>query len=292
VFVRKEEMIRFVRRTVPKLLIDTSEVKTNGWDNDILIINEQQVFRFPKTDQIIDQIKNECDLLEQLARKKPLLEIPKYRPIYEGETLCAVTYPFLAGASLNEHPFDLRKNPENARLLGDFLIKLHQIKGSPLHSIHTFCYWQTLFESLRKKVYKVLRNEERLAIEDVFTRFLNRYLALSYKKVPIHGDLSASNIIFDKAEYQISGIIDFTDAQMGDPAFDFAGIYWNYGPEYTREVLSFYHSDESSEEMFERISTFYGLQPVFHELLHSVENNKPIDHAQLKRFMELKQMIF
>lgn len=47
-------MIRFVRSAVPKLPIATSEVKTNGWDNDILIINKQQVFRFPKTDQITD----------------------------------------------------------------------------------------------------------------------------------------------------------------------------------------------------------------------------------------------
>lgn len=289
--MRKEEMIRFVRCTVPKLPIDTSEVKTNGWDNDILIINKQQVFRFPKTDQIIDQIKNECELLEQLARKKPTLHIPRYKVIYEGDRFRAVTYPFLSGESLNEHSFDVRKNPENAQLLGDFLTKLHQIKGSHLPSIHTFCYWQSLFESLRSKVFTALRDEECQAIEDVFTRFLNRYPAFSYKKVPIHGDLSASNILFDRAENRLSGVIDFTDAQMGDPAFDFAGIYWNYGPEYTRKVLSFYHIDESIEAMFDRISTFYGLQPVFHELLHLVENNNPINRAQLKRFLELKQLI-
>lgn len=120
-------MIRFVRSAVPKLPIATSEVKTNGWDNDILIINKQQVFRFPKTDQITDQIKNECELLKQLSQKNPVLQIPRYKMIYEGEVLKAVTYPFLSGESLNEHPFDLRKNPENAQLLGDFLTKLHQM---------------------------------------------------------------------------------------------------------------------------------------------------------------------
>jgi aminoglycoside 2''-phosphotransferase len=292
VFVRKEEMIHFVRRTVPKLPIDTSEVKMNGWDNDILIINKQQVFRFPKTDQIIDQIKNECELLEQLAWKKPTLHIPRYKVIYEGDRFRAVTYPFLSGESLNEHSFDLRKNPENAQLLGDFLTKLHQIKDSPLPSIHTFRYWQSLFESLRKKVFMALRDEERQAIEEVFTHFLNGYAALSYKKVPIHGDLSASNILFDRVGNRLSGVIDFTDAQMGDPAFDFAGIYWNYGPEYTKQVLSYYHSKESSDELFERVSTFYGLQPVFHELLHSIEKNEPIDRAQLARFMELKQLVY
>jgi len=284
-------MIRFVRSAVPKLPIATSEVKTNGWDNDILIINKQQVFRFPKTDQITDQIKNECELLEQLARKNPVLQIPRYKMIYEGDVLKAVTYPFLSGESLNEHPFDLRKNPENAQLLGDFLTKLHQIKGSHLSSIHTFCYWQSLFESLRKKVFTQLHGEEQQAIEEVFTYFLNKYPAFSYKKVSIHGDLSASNILFDRAENRISGIIDFTDAQMGDPAFDFAGIYWNYGPEYTRKVLSFYHIDESIEAMFDRISTFYGLQPVFHELLHSVKKNEAFDRKLLTRFMSLKQLV-
>ncbi|MCO7126502.1 phosphotransferase [Sporolactobacillus shoreicorticis] len=289
--MQKEEMIHFVRCMMPELAIDTSEVKTNGWDNDILIINKQQVFRFPKTNQIMKQIKSECDLLQRLSLKKPLLQIPRYKPIYEGKTLRAVTYPFLNGASLNEHPFDLRKNPENAHLLGDFLMKLHQIKGSHLRSIHTFRYWQSLFESLKKRVFMMLRDEERQAIEDVFTHFLNRYPVFSYKKVPIHGDLSASNILFDRAENRIRAIIDFTDAQMGDSAFDFAGIYWNYGPEYTRKVFSFYHSDESSEEMLDRIRTFYGLQPIFHELLHSVDNDEAINQKQLKRFMELKQLI-
>ncbi|BBN98057.1 phosphotransferase family protein [Sporolactobacillus terrae] len=289
--MRKEDMIRFVRRTMPKLTIDTSEIKTNGWDNDILIVNKQQVFRFPKTDQIRDQIKGECVLLRQLEQKKPALQIPRYKLIYEGKTLRAITYPFMSGESLNEHPVDLRRNPENAQLLGDFLMKLHQIAGGFLPTRHTFCYWQVLLESLRKKVFSALRDEECQAIEDVFTRFLNRYTAFSKTKAVIHGDLSASNILFDQKTNRISGIIDFTDGQIGDPAFDFAGIYWNYGPEYTKEVLSFYQTDESIDEMFDRLSTFYGLQPVFHELLYSVENNEPIDHTQLKRFMELKQMI-
>lgn len=289
--MRKEEMICFVRRTMPKLTIDTCDVKTTGWDNDILIIDRQQVVRFPKTTQIMEQVKNECVLLNQLILTKPVLQIPRYEPIYERGVLRAVTYPFLGGESLNEHPVDIRKNAENARLLGDFQMKLHQIKGSSLPTRHTFRYWQSLFELLRKKVFMFLNDEEQKAIEEVFTHFLNGYPALSFKKVPIHGDLSASNILFDSAENRISGIIDFTDAQMGDPAFDFAGIYWNYGPEYTKEVLSFYQIDDSIEAIFDRISTFYGLQPVFHELLHSVGNNEPIDHAQLKRFMELKQMI-
>lgn len=290
--MRKEEMIDFVRRTMPELTIATSEVKTNGWDNDILIINKQQVFRFPRTKQTMKRIKDECDLLRRLSLNPPLLQTPRYKEIYEGEALKAVTYPFLIGEPLIEDPVDLSENPENARLLGDFLMRLHQIQGCSLPTRHTFRYWQSLFELLKKKVFMFLNAREQKAIEEVFTHFLNGYLAFSFKMMPIHGDLSASNILFDRAENRVSGIIDFTDAQMGDPAFDFAGIYWNYGVTYTRKVLSYYHSKESSDELFKRVSNFYGLQPLFHELLYSVNHDEPIDRVQIKRFMELKRLIF
>lgn len=293
----KEEMIKLARHSFPDLKIKEIQFKNNGWDNDILIINKQIVFRFPKNNKLLVQINDEIKILQQLALKKPLLQVPRYSAVYEKNIFRAVTYSFLMGESLDESLLtNLSSNPDNAMLIGDFLTKLHSInlsvfKGTKLHTIHKLSYWEMLYSSVKNKVFPLLNRDQQNEINEVFVTFLKRCSTLTYKKVLIHGDLSASNMVFDKNNNRISGVIDFTDAQIGDPAFDFAGLYWNFGPKFMKKVLSFYASNESKDYIFKRVSTFYGLQPVFHELLYAVKNNQSFDSRMLQRFSELRNMV-
>lgn len=120
--------------------------------------------------------------------------------------------------------------------------------------------------------------------------FLECFQSHSYKKVIIHGDLTASNIIYSEKKKRVNRIIDFTDAQIGDPAFNFAGLYWSFGPpNFTKDVLlSCYKTLESLDSIFNIVSKFYGLQPVFHELLYAIRNNQKVNWgAALDRFSYL-----
>lgn len=100
--------------------------------------------------------------------------------------------------------------------------------------------------------------------------------------------MTTSNIIYSKDKGCVNGIIDFTDAQIGDPAFDFAGVYWTFGLDFTKDVLHWYNGYETSESLLKRVKTFYGLQPVFHELLYAIENNQEIKwKSALERFSTL-----
>ncbi len=60
----------------------------------------------------------------------------------------------------------------------------------------------------------------------------------------------------------ISGVIDFGDAQIGDPAFDFAGLYYDFGDEFTTSVYEQYSTLISHHDplLIHRITTFLSIQ--------------------------------
>lgn len=290
----KAEMLNFLKSTFPNLEIKEVQANTNGWDNDILIVNKEIVFRFPKSADLLSKVLNERKILELLKLKEPALDIPEYEYVYSGSMLKGVKYSFLNGQSLSEYPIkNLRDNPENAKLIGEFLTKLHSINISDLNkttleTLHTLQYWEELYNSVTNTIFPFLNDKQRKEINEVFTNFIELFPYLNYRKTIIHGDLTASNIIFDKRKKCVSAIIDFTDAQIGDAAFDFAGLYWSFGPEFTEDVLSWYRSPETASAIYKRVKNFYGLQPVFHELLFAVKNKQDINwDVAFKKFSYL-----
>lgn len=292
----KNEVINFVKSTYPDLIINEIKINNKGWDNNILIVNNEIVFRFPKTEKVYSKILDELILLECLAKKKPILQLPNYELMYSKSSIKGVKYPFLLGRSLSEYTInDISNDPDNAKRIGDFLTKLHSIVPSELQNtnldtIHTQSYWEKMHLSVKKEVFPYFDKQQQDEFNEVLINFINIFPNLSYKKCVIHGDLTTSNIIYNKNKECVVGIIDFTDSQIADPAFDFAGLYWTLGPEFTMEVLSWYTTSESLDAMFNRVKTFYGLQPVFHEMLYSVRNKRVINQASIKRFSELKNM--
>ncbi|WP_257141141.1 aminoglycoside phosphotransferase family protein [Bacillus sp. AFS015802] len=285
-----ERMLQIVNETIPKDQIHSVENNSMGWDNDILIINEEMVFRFPKTRKIASKVVDEVVLLKQLAAKKPLLEFPQYEPIHMDGELAGVKYPYLKGKPLGESS---PSAAQSAELLGDFLTKLHSIRKSDLPNLqtnHTEEYWNELFLSVQTFVFPHLIPQHRTKVQDFFEEYLIDYEKESINLGVIHGDLTTANILYKPEAGVVSGIIDFTDAQWGDPAFDFAGLYWSYGPCVTKEVLSHYR-EEGKEAIFKRVQDFYGLQPIFHQLVYAVKESRHVNWEQtLDRFLYLYEL--
>ncbi|MGM0790097.1 MAG: aminoglycoside phosphotransferase family protein [Bacillota bacterium] len=294
----KEEYLEFISDEYPDLKIKKFQANEKGWDNDIVIINESLVFRFPKFEDVILKVEAEGKLLHLLKKKHPILQLPDYEYLYQNQMLRCVRYDYLEGRMLGDISMDsFKNNQENARLLGDFLTKLHSIDPAEadtmnLKTLHTLEYWEALHSSVREEILPYLKDREKDLINRIFRDFLEEFPGYSIKKSIIHGDLTAFNIIYSEKKGRISAVIDFTDAQLGDPAFDFAGIYWAYGENFTKEVLSWYQTNESADALFKRVQSFYGLQPIFHELLYDVRNGKKPDwKAGLGKFGALVSLV-
>ena len=56
----------------------------------------------------------------------------------------------------------------------------------------------------------------------------------------VHRDLAAEHILVDPDTKQVTGIIDWSEISISDPAIDFAGMFHWGGLDFTRAVLSRY----------------------------------------------------
>ncbi|WP_280513357.1 aminoglycoside phosphotransferase family protein [Planococcus glaciei] len=265
--------------------------KRRGWENDMVLINNQLVFRFPKTEQVTECVKIETRLLHDLQKQTSLnLKVPQPTLLYcSKQQLVCSCYDLIEG----DAGIDSREvaSEDNARRLGEFLTQLH---GMPepvyLPVRHTRLFWEKFYCDIKQLIFPQLSIEERLDIQDTFDHFFAISSETTTRTV-IHGNLTASNLLVDVKNKQINGVIDFADAQIGDPAFDFAGIYWNYGATFTRMALDHCNGSADRKSLWQRVEKFYGLQPVFRELLRAVKENETVqwEHA-LERFKKLKSV--
>ncbi|MGP4108452.1 hypothetical protein [Virgibacillus sp. L01] len=73
--------IERIKQVYPNLFIEDFYPNEIGQNNDVLIINNSLVFRFPKYQKGILQLKRETEILEQI---KNIVSIPIPEPIYRS----------------------------------------------------------------------------------------------------------------------------------------------------------------------------------------------------------------
>jgi len=65
----------------------------------------------------------------------------------------------------------------------------------------------------------------------------------------VHNDLWAEHILIDPDSGGVSGVIDWGDVVIGDPAVDFAGLYTWFGKSWVEQVLANYSRSLDTEGM-------------------------------------------
>ncbi|WP_176215254.1 phosphotransferase family protein [Cytobacillus gottheilii] len=286
--------IQFLRTRMPDLSIENIDEISRGWDHDVIIINHSYVFRFPKKKEGLQRLETEACLLSKLHEHNLSIQVPRYELFYKEERLICSMHKKINGEPLEK--LEHLNSAKAAVQLGSFLTTLHTLNSEKLihhglKTIHTQRYWENFYAEITSKISPYLRSSELKEVKMIFERFLSNSQKHMYPTAPIHGDLTGANILYNPANKNISGIIDFTDAQISDPAFDFAGFYWEHGPHFTREVLKHYQVSLPKEELFHRVSAFYGLQPVFHEWLHAAnEKSDPNFEKGLDKLRRLQSL--
>lgn len=219
------------------------------------------MFRFPKREEVEERVKREARLLTYLSIQNQSLPLPIYQLHYEAEQLLCVSYAYLEGSPLRT------EQSEIANVLGAFLSELHGMDITTAEAMgftyeRNGVYWERFYGELKSKLYPYFSQKQQDFVDRIFKTFLEKDGQKHSKKL-IHGDLTGSNLLYDQERDRLTGIIDFTDAMIGDPAIDFAGFYWDFGPEFTRLVLDHYEGDEEREVIYQRVEQFYGIQPLF-----------------------------
>ncbi|HSH01764.1 MAG TPA: aminoglycoside phosphotransferase family protein [Anaerolineae bacterium] len=273
-----ERSLNSIRESCPDLHIQQIRPHRNeGQFNDILIINEKYVFRFPRYESQIPIIFQEVSILRRLL---PLLPLPIPQPIYISQNMEQIGavfmgYPLLPGKPLWADTLQNITNTTHKQKLADqlanFLYTLHHIPvdewSFPLYAYENQATWQKMYAEIKEFLYPLLPATAHQQINAHFDQFLNSPHAQNINLTLRHGDFGSSNILYDHQKGCISGIIDFDFIGIGDPASDLAGLL-NYGQPFFDRLHNNY---PDLEQLLPRIHFHKGTFAL-QEALHGYKN--------------------
>ena len=247
---RQRLYLERIAAAYPKLTISTGVLYRAGQNNDLLLVNDELLFRFPKYADGVAALRREQAILEAV---RP--HLPTATPLYTFQApnvaevgRAFVGYRKLAGEALWPVRFaqieDDRAIDRLAVDLATFLQALHAIPPQaidyPLKPAETQAAWSKVFARIRRVVYPHLNAEAREWTDYQFIPFLENADSFAFVDVLRHGDFGASNILYSEGARRMTGVVDFGHAGVGDPAVDFAGLSVCYGEEFLQRCARVY----------------------------------------------------
>ena len=274
-----ETYLQSIRQTYPNLLIKKIQpYQREGQFNDILIINDDLIFRFPRYAESVETLITEIHILERL---QGWLTLPTPKPIYTSTNSQNVGqvfmgYPMILGQPLWYETFRAITEAETLQRLADqlagFLKELHGIPveqfgpGLPVHDGPA--EWGSLYRDIRRHLFPFMRREAQAWVERHFESYLNNPKWHTYPICLRHNDFGTGNILYDPQTKTISGIIDFGFAGLGDPALDIAASF-GYGEDFFNRFYGTYPEIESMLERAQFYKGTYALQEALHGFLNN-----------------------
>ncbi len=239
------EFLQRIRTIMPDLKIEHFELNQEGTLNDVVIVNQDLVFRFAKNEAYARTLQTEIKILDFI---RPRLDIRVPAPTYTSAD-CMV-YPLLPGQPLLRKALDSLDQDAQQRIadqLGDFLIQLHSLDTAnsqeeiPLsRAPYTQEDCKSLRNDVREKIYPLLQKDQIEWAEDLFNGVLEKPEIFEFDNAFIHGDLASYHILFDGRDEKITGVFDFGMAGFGDPANDIGNLINFYGESFVRKMGTAY----------------------------------------------------
>jgi aminoglycoside 2''-phosphotransferase len=262
-----------IQETYPDLAIRSARFhNSEGQFSEVLIINEDTIFRFPRYPDGIESILGEVHIL---SRIQGCTTLPIPNPIYTSRDACAVGkvfmgYRMLPGEPLWLETFQCLDDETQGRLaaqLASFLRELHRIPverlgtGLPIQDGPE--EWASLYAEIRQHLFPWMRLDAREWVTNHFETYLNTTTLHIYEPVLRHGDFGTCNILYDRATQAIGGVIDFGFAGIGDPALDIAAIS-RYGETFMGRFSDTYPEIDFMLERARFYTGTYALQEALH----------------------------
>lgn len=237
-----EEQIKTIKNIFSSDIFDVT-THDKGDDFFVVEINHEWMFRFPR-----NEISRKALEVEKafLARFKAISPLPVPDHQYMGDDF--VGYPKINGALLDVELFQSLSSQGReriARQLGEFFSAVHNFPVDEAKRIGLTEGWdgwyvkiiQNFRDNIASRLPPSARKPAMTCIEQV--------LAKPFESKVIHGDFSfEDHVFFDEGRGELSGVIDFADVTINDPAHDFQNILEYGGEEFFEAVMSHYRGRE------------------------------------------------
>jgi aminoglycoside phosphotransferase (APT) family kinase protein len=240
-----------------------------GWDFDVFEVDDEWIVRLPNRDEVAHWLAREVAVLPAVAPTLPV-DVPHFELTRGAD---GVAYRKLSGAELRAED----ATASVADTLGRFLRALHAfpvpralaLGADDRSGERTSSYFRDVrWPIFREHVVPLLSEVEQEEVENRATRYVE--LSASVDAALVHRDLGPEHVLV--RDGIVTGVIDWTDALVGDPAIDFAWLVHGVRDDFGRDVLAAYGAVD--EAFLERARFLHVLGP-FYEVHYGLFSSQP-----------------
>lgn len=269
------DFIAFIKQGHPSVKEENIEVFDDGWDYVVFVVNNTQVFRFPRREDYVKTLPKEVAFLDKFSSQSPV-KVPKLTLHKMSNGTPYVTYSFIPGIQFKRdviQDYSQQELHDIAKQIGDFLTVLHAF---PLETARTLGFeeldsiksWSDRLNKIKKVVYPHISETEQAWTTELFSDFIEMITQNPFENKLTHSDIMPEHIIVNPQTHQLSGIIDFSDMCIADPAYDFTFLR-KYGLDFLNTAYESCRLDK--DDAFEKRRQFYEDRLVVTNLEHSIE---------------------
>jgi aminoglycoside phosphotransferase (APT) family kinase protein len=202
-----------------------------GYDFEVAIVDDDWVFRFPRRSSVEEALEVEIALLPTLATALPV-DVPLFERISRSPLF--VAYHLIRGEPLVD---------EDSDGVRAFLEALHALDASalPVERRDWVEAYRRQCAEFERLVLPLLDTDLRRRAQRLFGE---AETLVGFEPVLLHADLGPDHLLV--RDGRLSGVIDWGDARVGDPALDYAWLLngpfagWDVDPDLRRRAR-FYH---------------------------------------------------
>ena len=249
-----------------------------GWDSSVFEINREWIVRVPRREEVRGWMCKEARLLLLLAPALPV-RVPRFEVVEDAGPIFFVAYRKLEGDPLDSQACLGTGGAALAGQLGGFLAALHAFPRenairaglADADASEWLEQQRDLAERCEREVMPLLDRDERRRARAFFDEFFSAWDS-SLDLVLVHADLGPAHIL--QRGSTVSGVIDWSDARLGDPVLDLAWLLYGTGTRFADALLRAYAGLEMDPTLRARALFYHRLGP-WHEVFYALETERP-----------------
>lgn len=233
----------------------------DGWDMTARLVDGGWVERSPRRAVVEPQARREAALLPWLA---PRLPLPVPVPHVVSEDPLVLRHAYLPGDPCPG------SSPEHGRAVGGFLRALHSVDTADAvaHGALDGESWFAAAREVRERMRREVLPRLPATVAADGAALLGRLGSPPPEESVVHGDLGPSHIRVTGDE--VTGVIDWGDSGVGDPAIDLAWTAYGAGPAFVESLTGAYEPDPG---LLARARDLHLLGP-WHEVLFGLDTGQ------------------
>lgn len=198
------------------------QIIEHGWEQHVIIDELLRiVYRYPRHKAAADKLADEVLVLQSIHKSEWLIKLP----VMVEHTDIFTAYNLIVGDVLDISLITTLSDQSLTSIgseLGAFLAQLHRFDPTPVQNKKTK-QTTTLYEYYETHI-RGARNTKFYHPAHAALSKLSAGLH-SLETVVVHGDLHGLNVVVDRNHDHVTGVIDLSEMEIGDPHQDFRKLF-------------------------------------------------------------------